>query len=624
MRHRHLLAAVSLLALAGASAAAAFSAHPPQEIRIGDVIQGQITPDDQFIGGEDMRDDAPEVYGPLHHYDRFVFDARAGQRLEVILRSDDFDSYLELGMGEDFLQADDDGLGEGLHSRLRFTAPEDGRYHITARSLFPEEGLGNYTLSLQERPPAPPEPRPTPVRIGASIDGELGDNDPESERGEPYDVYSLRLRAGEQVLVQLSSLAFDAWLEVGRGAGPAFEQLAMNDDFGGSLDSGVLFTAPSSGEYLIRASSFWDGQGAYTLSVQTPPPPAPVAALALGQSVNGELTEDDPLNLAGRRHDAWGFHAQAGQRIAVEMRSTSFDTYLVLGREGPGGFETLTEDDDGLGEGLNSRIVWTIEETGDYVIQARAFSESSVGAYSLSLNEIAPPPPPSPIAFGQTIQGEIDDNDGMAADGRRVDEYLFSGVAGQRIQAIMRSGDFDSYLEISHAGGEFVTLQADDDGLGEGLDSRLNYTLPSSGDYVLRAAPLGISGRGLYALQLVDRGPEPAPGSLIIGATARGMLEETDSIADDGSFYDAYRFRARAGDKLRMTMVSNEFDAMLFLGRQDGDGPFQLIASDDDSLSDTHSLIEHTIEADGWYVLRANSYAPNRTGYYTVTVERQP
>jgi hypothetical protein len=44
---------------------------------------------------------------------------------------------------------------------------------------------------------------------------------------------------------------------------------------------------------------------------------------------------------------------------------------------------------------------------------------------------------------------------------------------------------------------------------------------------VVRASPLGSDGKGLYSLELTDRGPQPEPGSLLIGSTARGTLTET-------------------------------------------------------------------------------------------------
>ena len=116
-----------------------------------------------------------------------------------------------------------------------------------------------------------------------------------------------------------------------------------------------------------------------------------------------------------------------------------------------------------------------------------------------------------------------------------------------------------------------------DDGLGEGTDSRLSFTLPEDGGYVLRASPLGSDGEGLYALELIDRGPQPLPGSVLIGATARGNLTESDATAEDNSFYDAYRVTLKADEKLVITMVSNEVDSFVIVGRpQDDWGVLQI------------------------------------------------
>jgi hypothetical protein len=192
------------------------------------------------------------------------------------------------------------------------------------------------------------------------------------------------------------------------------------------------------------------------------------------------------------------------------------------------------------------------------------------------------------------------------------------------VQAIMRSGDFDTYLQIGRAGAEFEALASDDDGLGEGTDSRLSYTLPDDGDYVLRVSPLGSEGEGLYALELLDRGPQPQPGSVLVGATARGILTETDATAADNSFFDAYRVTLKADEKLMITMVSNEVDSFLVVGRAQEGGAFEILGSDDDSLSDTHAKLEWTAPTDGVYEVRAGTFQQGQTGAYALNVEKQP
>lgn len=608
-----------LTVLTAASAAALLLAAGPalaqEPLRVGQSIEGAIAEGDSQ-SGEDYR------------YDDYRITARAGQRLEAVLRSEAFDAYLAIYSADATdgapLAEDDDGLGEDTNSRLRFTAPEAGTYVLRARPLGGLEG-GAYSLSLSERPPAPPAPRPQSIRIGAEVQGELTDRDPEQDQGGVYDAWSLRARAGDRLAISLSSEAFDPVVRVGRGQRGGFDELAMNDDApGGGLNSRLVFTAPENGDYVIRATGLGaDAAGAYTLKLEEGPAAAPVGEIGIGDTVEGELTTDDGVNDQGVRADAFRFRARAGQRIVASLSSEAFDAYLQLYRETEGGRVSITEDDDGAGEGTNSRLTATLDAAGIYVIEARAFSEGA-GAYTLSLIETAPPPPATPLAFGETTQGEITAEDAKADDGKGYDAWGFSGVAKQRVQIIVRSGDFDSFVEIGRPGEAWEALASDDDGLGEGLDSRLNFTLPEDGDYVIRAMPLAVDGKGLYSIQLIDRGPEPVPGSILVGATARGSLTEADAVSDEGAYFDAYELSARSGEKLRLTMVSNAVDSLVEVGKVGEDGSFESLATDDDSLSDTHAQLDWTAPEDGVYVVRARSYAPGAVGDYALTVEKQP
>ena len=76
----------------------------------------------------------------------------------------------------------------------------------------------------------------------------------------------------------------------------------------------------------------------------------------------------------------------------------------------------------------------------------------------------------------------------------------------------------------------------------------------------------------------------------------------------------------KAGEKLRLTMVSNAFDAFLDVGKEDDAGVFTSVVSDDDSLSDTHAKIEWSVEEDGDYVIRARSFASGQEGAYALTI----
>jgi hypothetical protein len=611
-RQTILAAAASLLALSIAAPAVAQSPTPPSStaLSIGDSIEGEIAEGDAAAAEDAYR------------YDLYAINARSGQRLDVVMRSEAFDTMLEVfreGEADEPLASDDDGLGEGTDSRLRFTADQDGAYLLRARTLSGPEG-GAYTLSLTERPPAGPAPRPGRIRVGQTVEGRLGSNDPESDDGLTYDAFAFRAREGQRFAIDLRADGFDPLVRIGRMQGGAFTELAMNDDGPEGLNSHLVFTAPEGGEYVIRATPLnTSGEGTYSLSLAEGPEPAAAQAIEIGASVEGALGDDDGKSAAGVATDAWRFQGQAGQRVRIEMTSDDFDAYLELFDENR---VSLAQDDDG-GEGTNARLTVTLPQTGSYIVEARSFSEAT-GDYALSITGIEPERPPEVLPFGSTIEGEIGESDSSDDEDREFDAFSFSGREGQRVQAIMRSGDFDTYLQVGAAEGEFSALASDDDGLGEGTDSRLTFSLPEDGDYVLRASPLGGDGKGLYSLELIDRGPQPSPGSLLVGATARGTLTESDATAEDNSFYDAYRVSLKEDEKLVVTMVSNEVDSFVLIGRTKEDGEFEVLGSDDDSLSDTHAKLEWTVPSDGAYEVRAGTFQQGQTGSYALNVDKQP
>ena len=622
MRRQTILSAASGVALLlAAGSALAQSASP---LAPGTTVEGAIEDGDLTQVEESYR------------YDDYAVTARAGQRFEAILQSGAFDTYLEVfppDEAADALATDDDGLGEGTDSRLRFTAPSAGTYTLRARPLSGLEG-GAYTLSLSERPPAPRAPRPTGVRVGQTVEGELSSRDPETDDGLPYDAFSFRARRGDRIAVALDSETFDPVLRVGRMVDGAFVQLAENDDGPDSgLNSRLLFTAPDNAEYLIRVTPLGaTDAGAYSLGLQEGPPPAAAQPIAIGATVEGQLTEEDGKGESDSPADAFRFEGREGQRIRIDMTSSDFDTYLELF---DGNRVSLDEDDDGGPEGTNSRLTFTLPATGSYIIEARAFAEAT-GAYSLSVAEVEPERAAETLSFGASVQGEIGEGDPLDDEDRGYDAFTFSGREGQRIQATMRSGDFDTLLQIGKAEGPFTHLAEDDDGLMEGTDSRLNFTLPEDGDYILRALPLTPDGKGLYALDLIDRGPQPQPGSILVGSTAWGTLSETDATTDGAggqdvyrltmreTHYDAYRVTVREDEKLLITMVSHDVDSFVLVGREKDDGAFEVLASDDDGLTDTHAKLEWTAPDDGTFEIRAGAYQHGQTGAYALTVEKQP
>ncbi len=101
------------------------------------------------------------------------------------------------------------------------------------------------------------------------------------------------------------------------------------------------------------------------------------------QTHNGTLEDSDPrVEQDNSPYDEYTFDAGEGWTITAEMRSDAFDTYLWL--IGPGG-NSLMQDDDGLGEGTNSRITYTAPERGTYTVRCNSYDGQGRGAYTVHI-----------------------------------------------------------------------------------------------------------------------------------------------------------------------------------------------------------------------------------------------
>ncbi|WP_292053352.1 MULTISPECIES: PPC domain-containing protein [unclassified Brevundimonas] len=597
MRHS-LLAAASVLAILTAPSLA-LAQEQGGEIRVGQRVSGETT--------EQGRD--------------YLLTLGAGEGFEAIMRSDDIDSVLELyGPDSDgeALARDDDGLNDGLNSRLRFVAPAAGQYRLRALALVEE---GPFELSVQRWRPA--AFRSTNLTLGRSVSSALNNRSPEDADGQRFQQFRIDLAAGQRISIRAESDDFDTVASIGNENFGMFEELARNDDGPDmGLNSLLNFSAPKAGTYAIRVASVSEGAGRFTLVAQEAEPLAEPIAFVIGESVEGRLNDKTPVGLGDVRADRYALQAEAGKAYEISVVSNDFDSYLaVYDAEG----QEVASDDDSGGE-LNASTVFVPSVSGTYVVEARGLSNIE-GAYTLSIEEVAAPPAPVELNIGQEVEGELTDDDARLSGSQRYDAYRFTGTEGQRLQITLISSEFDAVLEVSKADGSFSAIATDDDGMGQGTDSRLMFDVPADGDYIVRAQSFG-EGRGSYELRLTDRGPEPKPGSLLIGSTVRGSLSENDNTTTDGpmssgGYYDDYVFNARKDEKLRFILVAPKFDAVVMVGQATGSG-HNWMKQDDDGLSDTHSRLIWTAPRDGEYVVRVTSFGANSTGDYSLIVERQP
>jgi hypothetical protein len=332
---------------------------------------------------------SPHVFG-RGAFRAYRFQGTAGQRLVATMQSADFDTYLVVGrvVGPlmDEVKSDDDG-GDDTNSRMRVTLPESGTYLVVAQS-FSEDGAGAFTVGL-ETAPEPTTGQPRPIALGAPVTGELTDTDwMDDESDRLYDVWTFRGRSGQRITARMESPDFDTYLDLGRMVNGEWESIATDDDGGEEgTNSRLSHALTEDGEYVIRASSFGETGGAYTLTLEERVARAPAAArlITAGQQMSGELDDGDAvLETDGSYYELWRYQGRAGEQLRIRMDSDDFDTYLAIGRmdDGCGDFEEISTMDDG-GDGTNTLLEVTLPDDGEYVIRANSFSGDQTGDYTL-------------------------------------------------------------------------------------------------------------------------------------------------------------------------------------------------------------------------------------------------
>lgn len=195
----------------------------------------------------------------------WLLEGSTGERLSVVLESDDFDAYLYLGgpgLGE--ILTDDDGAGD-LDSMIDVTLPSDGPYTVVAAALS-TGSFGAYTIRVVEAADPNELPLDGTLVLGEPGQAALGSDDAVVIEGKRGQVWGFEASAGQRVTIDLGSDEFDTYLYV---VGPGLGEPLSDDDGGEDWNSRLSVTLPATGTYRIIASSFSNtASGAYTLTVR--------------------------------------------------------------------------------------------------------------------------------------------------------------------------------------------------------------------------------------------------------------------------------------------------------------------------------------------------------------------
>lgn len=417
---------------AGAPAPQVAGGGPPPSagtLSLGTPATGELRQGDEVLEDESFAD-------------TWRFQGRAGQQLDVTLRSPDFDAYLVVGRlrnGEfSSLESDDDAAG-GTDSKVSLTLDTSGEYLVRANTLFKNK-TGRYTLLVAEAGgPVMVEAPATgaggnplvsstpgarmPLVLGQELSGSLGAGDDKISDGSYADIWVYQGRRGETLTMIQRSRDVDSYLTFGAAENGRWTWQTADNNGAGGKDSRLVVTLERDGEYWVRPNALFSGEGRYTLVVTsdrvggpapvTPAGPAPtqpapsagplqpglnlskeikgettaprqVKELKKGEEMRGQLTTDDEDSGDGTFVDTWVFEGRKGQVAIVSLKSEEFRPYLLIGRA-PGRDGTFTSlETDGASVGEAAKVTIELPANGRYWVRANTFDKAT-GKYTIKL-----------------------------------------------------------------------------------------------------------------------------------------------------------------------------------------------------------------------------------------------
>lgn len=355
------------------------------------------------------------------------------------------------------------------------------------------------------------------LAVGSTVEGDLPGQGPEFAGRGPFVAYRFTGAAGIRYQADLRSSDFDGYLTLARPVGGITETVREDDDGGEGTDARLAFTLDASGEYILIAQS-WSttgGGGSFSLELQerSLPPARPAQEIARGESVSDHLSEETGVFITDSDEELafhlWTLDARGGEQLRISMESDDFDAYLEFGPLSGGEIQVTDSNDDG-GEGTNAILVVTVSHDGRFGIRVRGLSTGAEGNYTLLVEEFEPREAVrTPLAPGE-VSAELTLEDPRTERGSPFQEWVFQAEAGVEAVVRMRSEAFDTYLHLGRwdEQGNFVELASNDDAENDGTNARLDFRVPDTGEYVIRASAFSSSGAGSYTLSLELPGGE--------------------------------------------------------------------------------------------------------------------
>lgn len=441
----------------------------------------------------------------------YIINARFGDLITLNMFATDAASGVQPGIELLDLSLNVLEHAEGARfATLRTTIPRSAPYIVRVTNLR-SATTGNFNLRLTSVPADISTLAPVKINYNSQKDGEITDTN-------PLAFYRFSGKTGELVTISMArqDSDLDSFLIL---MDSDLNELASNNDAGVDLDARITqFRLPKDGVYIILASraglTTGSTTGAYRLSLTA-------GEIALEDGVFGVTltwTGVADLNLLVRdpsgRIVTWsspesptGGHMQIDSNTGCQTPSDQPVEHIYWDRLTPGNYAVWAWYQDGCGRTDTVPYRLVIRSGGEDV--ATESGTLAVGqrlelplrvvddgrTVVLDSGTVTQPSPQQraseggdvPIRFGDTLVGTLDDQVYARF-------YRFTGDAGARIRidAQRASGDLDLIVVLRDADNNNLPDAINDDNDDTTTDARLDYTLPSSGEYVIAVTRYGV------------------------------------------------------------------------------------------------------------------------------------
>jgi len=605
----------------------------------------------------------------------WTWTAPSGGTWEINTDGSSFDTLLGVYTGTAVntlttIASDDDG-GAGLNSKITFTPVAGTTYQIAVDGYGGDSG--SVVLTLANNNPAPANDNfaarlslasapTTATGINLSATKELGEPNHAGNSGGASVWWSWVAPSSGPWEVRTIGSTFDTLLGIYTGAAVgALTEITSDDNSGGAGTSRATFVAVAGTTYQIAVDGYLGVIGSIQLAIAIPAaPPAndnfanrtalisgAASAFGSNQGASKEGGEPNHAGNAGGASVWWSWTAPISGAWQVSTVGSSFDTTLGIYTGSAVGALTLVAGDDNLGGGGTSRATFSAVAGTTYQIAVDGYN-GVVGNIELTVAVPAPAPVNDHFADRIVLPGgaammtgtnitatkEVGEPNHNSNTGGASVWWSWTAPTTGNWDITTDGSDFDTLLGIytGIAVNGLIFVASDDDS-GEGTSSRV--TIAATAGTTYQIAVDGFLGDTGSISLAVSAPPLPAANDnfanriVLTGSNVTTTADSSLATKETGEPNHHSRtggrsvwwsWTAPSSAALEINTNGSAYDTVLAVYTGTNVSALTLVDSDDDSGTDTDSLVAFSTVAGTTYQIAVDGYSTNTGGAITLSL----